>query len=207
MKNSSIRKQIFEYLQHHQAATVSTLSRALGVTIPDIHYHLKQLLEERIIVASKSPEKLQQGRPELYYHLSPTAVGSNYEKLSETFLAFVANISPDTKQKSVLRQLAWHFTSPINLPESSLERLANVVKILQQWDYQPGWEAHKDGPRIYLKSCPYASLVNKYPLLCNLDQYILEELTGFSAKMIRKIDFRTPYTKCVFTLVLTTPES
>lgn len=196
-----MRKQIIEYLQQHQAATVSTLSRALNVTAPNIHYHLKQLLAEKIVVVSKSSEKLQRGRPELYYQLSPTAISSNYEKLSETFLLFVANISPETRQELVLRQLAGYFTGQISLPENNTERLSNAVRILQQWGYHPGWEAYKDGPRMYFKSCPYASLVNKYPLLCNLDQYILEELTGFCAKMIRKMDFHAPFARCIFILV------
>ena len=200
MKNIPIRKQIIEYLKNHPTATASTLSRVLDVTLPNIHYHLKKLLEENIVISSKSTEMSQRGRPELYYHLTPTAIGNNYEKLSDTLLAFVASMSPNVKQELVLQQLAGYFTGPISLPKSTTERLANAVKSLEQWNYQPGWEAHKDGPRFFLGSCPYASLVNKYPFLCILDQCILEKLTGFSAKMIQKIDSHTPYTRCVFTL-------
>lgn len=202
MENVPIRKQIIEYLQHHHQATASTLSRTLGVTIPDIHYHLKKLLKENMIVVSKSTEMPQRGRPVLYYHLSQTAIGNNYEKLSATFLTLVANLPPDTEQKVILQQLARWFTGTDHLPESIPERLSSAVKFLQQWGYQPGWEAHQHGPHLFLESCPYASLVSKYPLLCNLDQYILEELTGFSAKMIRKIDSHLPHSRCIFMLVL-----
>lgn len=201
MGNTSIRNQIIEYLQYHHEATASTLSRALGVTIPNIHYHLKKLLKESIVIVSKSIGTPQRGRPELYYHLSQTAIGNNYEKLSATLLALVANISSDKKRDLVLQQLAEYFAGSISPPENIIERLSTAVKFLQQCGYQPSWEAHKNGPHLFLGSCPYASLVNKYPLLCNLDQYILEELTGFSAKMIQKMDAHAPYKKCTFALI------
>ncbi len=61
---------------------------------------------------------------------------------------------------------------------SLTQRLAATVQDLNHLNYQARWEAHAQGPRLILEHCPYAAILKNHPEICQIDRFLLQELTG-----------------------------
>jgi predicted ArsR family transcriptional regulator len=65
--------------------------------------------------------------------------------------------------------------------------------------YQARWEAGADGPRIVLGHCPYGTVIEKHPELCQMDGALLAKLLGGEVRQTAKLEKGAgglPY--CVF---------
>jgi predicted ArsR family transcriptional regulator len=62
---------------------------------------------------------------------------------------------------------------------------------LNELEYQARWEAHARSPRIILGNCPYKGIIEEHPELCQMDVYLLENLTGEKAAQLSKLE-KTP---------------
>jgi hypothetical protein len=72
---------------------------------------------------------------------------------------------------------------------NQVQSLQNAIKILNVHHYQASWEARLNGPRFYLRNCPYAALLGDHPELCNMDRLILETLIKKPVHQIAKMGF------------------
>ena len=79
--------------------------------------------------------------------------------------------------------------------------LADLVDALDHMHYRARWEAGAEGPRIIFGHCPYASIIEDHPELCQMDQWALARYMRADVAQRSKIDVRGhSVTHCVFTL-------
>lgn len=203
----STRERILAHLQEHHTATVVGLSRAWGLTRADIRYHLNSLLEERVIelVPRDPTQELKRGRPVQTYRLAARSLPGNLAALCGAALKLLMD-APDAEKEARLRQIA-QLLAGRSLPAagSSIQRLNQVVGVLNQRSYRARWEAHASGPRILLRSCPYAALLKEHPELCKVDRYFIEHLLQAPLRHAAKMDLETGKSPaCIF--FVTPPE-
>ncbi|HBA92866.1 MAG: hypothetical protein A2X24_02030 [Chloroflexi bacterium GWB2_54_36] len=200
----STRDQILTTLQRYPNSTVEELSRQLQLTRADVRYHINALLKAGQVVQMQQFPKdghATRGRPAKSYQLSTDARPDILMHLADILLDMVhSNAAADASLDELAQRLI-----PANSLSSAethaAERLNNVIQIINQHPYQARWEAHASGPQVFFHNCPYAAVIRKHPELCQVDRHILQNLTGLTARQIRKIDLDGPTAPaCVFIL-------
>ncbi|WP_363324787.1 ArsR family transcriptional regulator [Anaerolinea thermophila] len=178
MADSTTREKILNLFLKSPVLTAREISSHTGLSPVDIRYHLKILLQENRIEeippGLNSPGKV--GRPPQRYRLAPTNHPENTEML---ILGILKQIVPQCPEPHIWESLAGQI-----FPESPAyplpTKLRRAMEVLEKLHYAPRWEATQNGPRIILRSCPYASLWKHHPQICAFDQKMLERLTGIS---------------------------
>ena len=195
----STRHRLLDYLGSKQIATSTDLSRVLQVTSADARHHLNLLLKEGLIqiIGEKQPQG--PGRPAKVYSLSPKQKQDNLVLLVEALLQVITsdNFSRDHSKK--IRQIAEYIRGPTMYNGNLTQRLYLAINRLNDLNYQARWEAHQQAPRIILGNCPYASIVNNHPEICQIDKHLLESLLIIPVEQEYKLirDDRE-YTYCLF---------
>ncbi len=198
------RDRILETLRLSPNVTTEELSRLLNLTRADIRYHLKGLLRAGQIVQMPLLSRLggnPRGRPAKTYQLSASARPEVLAQLADILLTIVqARETPEAPLQALADQL---FPVPaVSAVETHLsQRLNAVIQMINQRPYQARWEAHAVGPLVFFHNCPFAPIIRQHPELCQVDRLSLENLTGMSARQIRKIDLDGPTSSfCAFRL-------
>ncbi len=176
------REQILEYLGTHPMATATELATALGVTPANIRHHLGLLQAQGLIERAKTRHTAQRGRPAHLYRLTQQAHQVYLEPLTRALLDTLrawsrrrTNGDGHLPPEALLCEaLCASYTVEEDQPLRA--RLGKAIQWLQEMHFEPHWEAHRFGPRVIFRRCPYASLVQDYPELCRLDELMLERL-------------------------------
>ncbi len=172
------REQILEYLGTHPLATATELATALGVTPANIRHHLGLLQAQGLIEQAKTQRTAQRGRPAHLYRLARQAHQVYLEPLTRALLDVLRTWAPSDgdgrlpPEVVLCEALCGAYTVEEGLPLRA--RLSKAIRWLQERHFDPHWEAHRFGPRVIFRRCPYASLVEDYPELCRLDELMLE---------------------------------
>src|SRR5574340_1423294 len=198
------REKILTLLQHSPNLTAAEISRALRVTRHDIRYHLKALLAQGSITQMPAPPRYggtPVGRPASVYQLTAAARPDLTDRLADILLEMGSN-SPSPS--AFLDDLSSRLVpgEPLEPVQTHLpQRLNASIQIINQHPYQARWEAHSAGPQVIFGNCPFSSIIEKHPELCQVDCKIIENLTGLRAVQIRKIDLSSPSSAvCIFRL-------
>jgi predicted ArsR family transcriptional regulator len=110
------------------------------------------------------------------------------DNLSGLAGALLAEAGSDLRPAALAGHLARHLTGESNFASQPVaKRLNLVVEKLNQMNYHARWEAGSDGPHIIFSHCPYAAIIAKHPELCKMDEMMLRELMGQSARQLSKI--------------------
>ena len=200
----TIRSKILDYLKKNLSASALELSTVLGVTKPNIQYHVKKLLQENMIEGieefSISAEQRDRGRPEKYYRLSVSKTPDNFAYLSKLLLSCLLE---QNSSKGNIQNIAGLFDLGIQKKSTPADMLNKAINKLNEYQYAAHWEIHHHGPQIIFKNCPYARLISEFPQLCEMDRLILEKNVFCKAVQINKIDpFDQNPSLCVFQLIL-----
>jgi predicted ArsR family transcriptional regulator len=192
---------IIEYLSRMHTASAVELSRALGMTKGNIQYHVKILLrEEKIEVVDHYERPSKRGRPELLYRLSAANRPNNLAVLASALLDLQIDLNASQTQpagRPWLQQLADKMSGPVNTSPSFVQRLNAAVTHLIENNYQARWEVRQAGPCIFLRNCPYASILNEHPELCEMDAALVRNLTGNQVELREIMDLRDADSSCV----------
>ncbi|MBN1668360.1 MAG: ArsR family transcriptional regulator [Anaerolineales bacterium] len=184
------RQQILTYLQQHRMASAVQLSHALQVTSANIRHHLNIMQEQKLVeVIGQAPGR-GRGRPAYLYSLTPEALADNLENLVSALLHAFLRAEEDQVQARQIEKLAAHLIPQSAPPDASLRtRLEAAVEALNQQAYQARWEAHASGPRLILGHCPYATILDQHPELCQLDAALLARLLGQPVQQIARLQY------------------
>jgi predicted ArsR family transcriptional regulator len=107
-------------------------------------------------------------------------LGDNLSALSE---ALFTEVGSGFK----VEMLAKYLAGEAHLAGQPLAKRLNLtVEKLNQMNYHARWEAGSEGPRVIFAHCPYASIIEKHPELCRMDQALLNEWMGGSARQVFK---------------------
>ena len=190
---TSARQKVLGYLHKARSASTREIARSLKMSTATVRHHLRVLAADGRLELSSVRGRDGRGRPEKVYSLPRAALGHNLSALSD---ALLMEAGAGVRLEALAKRLAGesHFSG-----QPLAKRLNLTVEKLNQMNYHSRWEAGLQGPRILFGHCPYAAIIEKHPELCRMDEAMLGELMGQSARQI----FRTGKegsTVCVFVI-------
>jgi predicted ArsR family transcriptional regulator len=158
-----------------------------------VRYHLGVLSADGRVVPEKAPGALKRGRPEQSYRLSERVLGNNLGMLAEAALASWFEHLSEDEREAAIRRVSERVSEQVGQIDPALsgpKRLVQLVERLTALDYDAGWEAGAQGPRIVLGHCPYAAIIARHPELCRMDAYLLSAQMGSHAEQLLKMEQR-----------------
>lgn len=183
------QQQIVDYLSKNRLASCRELSDFLGTTRANIQHHLSGLRCRGIIEpAGKSShdQPAARGRPWRYYRLAGRYAQHNLEDIARSALHLLTS-SGAVSNEEICTAMAQTICAGYLQEQNVTRRLAQAINFLNHRYYQAHWEAARSGPKIVIKNCPYASIVNQFPILCQVDRIILRRLIGLECQQIAKM--------------------
>lgn len=183
---------IIYFLSNNKPSTVLTLSKNLNLTKADIRYHLKTLINSDIVRKIEfDGTSAPRGRPSARFTISPNTLPNNFSELLEILLI------NNPGDKDIFANISQKILANMKLTNraSNFEKLNELIKELNQRNYDSRWETHTDGPIIFISNCPYRSLLNKFPGFCKMDKIVISQYIG------KNIDHKNSFienTKCSF---------
>jgi len=191
MTKVTTRQTILDYLKRNHTVTARELARVLQMTSANARHHLNILSADGRIEVVRLRQS-GRGRPEKVYRLSGTLVGNNLSALADALLFF-----SEAEQIIDMELLGRQLASDVDLTGMPLiQRLNTTVENLNDMHYQAHWEAGAKGPRIILGQCPYMSLIETHPILCQMDSALLSKLSNEDVSQVQKQAHRSG--RCVF---------
>ncbi len=195
MKN--VRKLVLGFIEKNHAASAADLSDSLQVTRADIRYHLKQLLNEKAIEIAPGGEINRRGRPAHLYRIAPGAQADNFLQIADILLSIPAGSTNVAEER--IEILAHEILSQMPQAKQQIRKLNQLIRYLNEHGYRAGWEAHRSGPRLSFRNCPYAAIIQRHPELCKMDKIILEKSLETGFEQVQKIDRQSgQFTSCIF---------
>jgi predicted ArsR family transcriptional regulator len=197
------RQRILEYLHLRRTATIEDFSRVLHFTQANIRHHIKQLVEEGLVVEVGKRPADGRGRPFSLFSLSEHITSHNLDNLASAALETIFSDSQDPEGDDLHIQKLAAILAKKELVTggSPSKRLLHAVQRLNEMNYQARWEAHDEGPRVIFNHCPYASILNDHPELCRMDVHLLQEMMGVAATLKTRFEpGPTGLPMCVFIL-------
>jgi len=179
----STAQQILELLQDAHSVTALELSEVLHITKADAHYHISNLLRAGLVEASSELAQTGvRGRPARSFQLTSFSRLNNHTLLLEAVL----KLHPDILgNKDSLEALCSTMTPASDSSTPLRTRVVSTNAFLTINKYRPTWEASPPGPKFLLHYCPYFSLLENHPEICQLDQFILQRQMGLPVTMLQ----------------------
>jgi predicted ArsR family transcriptional regulator len=172
------RQNILSYLEKHRQATAPELAQVLDLTSANIRHHLDILAQDgKVEVIGETPVG-GRGRPTMVYMVARTEQANALDTLSSLLLRHVLDNLSEKKQTARLSDLADRFAGNVVPGGSITIRLSTATRYLNDFHYKAHWEAHADAPYIFLGNCPFSQIITQHPELCQMDQLLIERLTG-----------------------------
>lgn len=176
------RQQILEILKRLGEVTVQELSRELGLTSVTVRHHLEILRSEGYITEPEVRRSNRPGRPRYVYRLTSTAADlfpNNYSGLASALLGSMDQCLEPEERQTVLREAAKLMVPSANdMPESRDARMDMVIKVMNQQGFVARWAKDDGRYLIYVSSCPYHHVAQNHPETCQIDEGIIQILTG-----------------------------
>ncbi len=191
------RERILAYLQGHPPSSTEEISRYLEMTSANIRYHLNILEETGYVRVSGERSPGGAGRPILLYSLTSLTMGNNVIPLLGGLLSMINETeTPDQVLIEVVENL---IQGKLEERKNRVQRFNQGVEFLNSMHYHASWEARPQGPQVELRHCPYQDLPLAYPILCQLDQVLLQRVFGVELALIKRRAFgRNPFSPCIF---------
>lgn len=182
------RQEVFRYIRKIRAVSAFDIARDLAMTPANARHHLSILKRDgRIEVVGKRSGGIKGGRPTKIYGINRNLLGDGLPTLSHHLLEEMLGSVNPRERAGVLKKLGQRLASSCKRGTSPIIRLTETVKHLNKFGYQSRWEAHAEGPRIILEHCPYSTIIQKHPELCEMDAALLETCLGERVEQIEKL--------------------
>jgi predicted ArsR family transcriptional regulator len=187
---TTVRQGVFAYLQKHQVASATDISRDLGMTGANARHHLSILAQQGLIEVVGQRTGAGRGRPVKLYGPVRSVLGDNLGRLAGELLSEWLEDLPEDEKEKRLRSLAKRLASGKESDEGApvTRRLTMTTEQMNKLGYRARWEAHAEGPRLILGGCPYAAIIAEHPELCQMDAALLEEGLAAPVRQTAKLE-------------------
>ena len=180
MNADTTRQKLLQYLQTHRRASVPELSLSLHVTRQDVRYNLNALIEECQVTRLDGHSQgsgHHRGRPShLYQIVFAETQTTNLENLVQALYSLLEHSAASSEQ-NLPNEIASALFPIRAIPANLLhKRLTDTVQAFNVQAYQAAWEARPSGPCILLANCPYATILSRFPILCEVDRLAIQRL-------------------------------
>jgi predicted ArsR family transcriptional regulator len=174
------RKQILDHINRHGPSSVEDLAHATGVVPVTVRAHLS-VLEKSGLIAGTQVRSGRAGRPRIFYSLTPRArqvFPKGYDQLALRLLEPIH----DTKARvAVFHQAGAEWAKDLRQELEGLEpemRVEAIIQALDQSGCEAEWQSTAGRLLVRLHNCPYSTVVEQFPELCEMERTFLEELVG-----------------------------
>jgi predicted ArsR family transcriptional regulator len=187
------RKLILGYLKEHGQATVDELAGVLNLTSVTVRHHLDILRGEGSVSEPLVRHRTTPGRPQFAYALTDKAsqhVPKNYRDLAAKLLEEVKAYAPPQGVNVIFEGVANRLSAsaPRLVPgEPMTERLDRAVAFLNSQGYVASWEPADSGFLLHTCNCPYESLAERNPELCQMDLSLVRNLVGGNVQRVSRV--------------------
>jgi len=184
----STRSKIMDFLEANNQATAVELSQILNMTQANIRHHLSILIDEGKIEIVGQNQTIGRGRPTILYMPTKQAQKHSLNVLLQILLDDIQSVGSTKQRESKIKRLAERLSlSEIDDNKSITLRLGGCIRHLNDLHYQAHWEARSDLPIVTFGKCPYAPVIERYPELCTMDKYLLEDILKREVTQTEKI--------------------
>jgi DeoR family suf operon transcriptional repressor len=181
------RQRIIVQLKKSGGASVSDLSRALGLTSVTIRHHLQELRRDGVVDDPTPRRRKGPGRPEMAYRLIPGAVVDlprNYAELSECLIQQLCDqVSTEALPDVLARAGESLGRSSGALERQEGHRAEGAEAFLEARGYFPRWREGAEGLQLLLSNCPYREIAQHVPEMCCFDRALVAGLMGTNVRM------------------------
>ncbi len=187
------RQKILEYLKRHGQATIDELAAHLDMASVSVRHHLDLLIGDNLVEASRVRRKGGAGRPKRLYALTPQADAffpDQYQRLAQISLGILKRILTPEDLQRVMEEIAEDILqrAPGGLDAlSPEERMQAAIAFLNSEGYMAFRECQDDQYVLHTCHCPYKDLARQYPEICQIDDILVQHLTGMTPLRVTKI--------------------
>lgn len=197
---SDLQKAILSLLKQGKS-TLTELSEALDVSFEAVRRQVHWMHQQGFVERNLDRRKTV-GRPQSRYTLTPEGehlFPKSYDDLAVELIDHVAERLGAPALEAVLesfieaRVRRWE---PAMEGKSLPERLSVLQEIYREDDPHTSVESGPDGYRLVERDCPFLSVANRRPALCQVTESTLSRLLGH--KVVREEKFQEGHGRCVF---------
>jgi len=192
------RRQILDILKHKQESTVDEIVLALRemrgdkITAVTVRHHLGVLQDEGLINTAKPLHRSTPGRPQHVYLLTSKGLAyfpTNYQRVATGFINQMKQNLPDSTINVIIEGVASELSSEVYIPEDATmsERLNLVVKHLNSYGYEAGWEYSEEGYILYTDNCPYHHASQHDDTFCEMDMRLVSKMLGRVPRLMKRV--------------------
>jgi predicted ArsR family transcriptional regulator len=202
-KKLNTKNRILNTLLIKQEASVNELAEEIGVNGISIRHHLKNF-EKNGWVISREERQGQVGRPKFIYSLSSLGMEqfpSSYVEFSAIMVDQLKKVLGEEKLNAFFKEVGLVFAERNRLDRrqrNSPKRLVHVAENLNEQGYIIEKKEIDGKPALINYHCPYHYISTSNPVVCCLDQTMLEELTESSVEITQTIAQDKPC--CIFVI-------
>lgn len=175
--SDSSRVRVLEALRAApEALDASQIAAEVGLHPNTVRSHLRVLADARLVSAS-TEERNRRGRPRLVYEATaePPEVGESagYRLLAEILASHLAGAGQGSTEQAERAGEAWgrylvDRKAP-NTSSSAEEDIQAVVRLLEEFGFEPSLEAGDDGHTLLMQHCPFGEVADSYrKIVCSV---------------------------------------
>jgi predicted ArsR family transcriptional regulator len=167
--------------------SIADLSDAMEVTATAVRQRLTRLMAHSLI--QRDAVRAGRGRPRHRYWLTEKGVrqtGSNFTDLAVTLWREFRSITDEKVRRDMLRRFAKALASGYieqirgNTPA---ERLQSLAELFNQRRIPVSVAASPEGHTLTAHACPYPSLADEDPAVCDMEKMLFSELVGADVQL------------------------
>lgn len=200
------RQEILTYLQRNPGLSAGDLAGHFDLSLGAVRHHLAILERDALIEGESLRQPI--GRPCIVYELTEKGEESfpkQYDRLSKVMLDTLKEQQGSRTVRSFLRKVADRIlqNSGIDLQgEGNVEQKARALaEIMDREGFSLEWKRHGSELHVIQHSCPYQSVVDAHPDVCQLDEHLIQTVLG---KQTKRLKHRSKGDcACVFSIDLT----
>ena len=171
-RGGASRSQVLLALRGQEgAATLEDLSETTGLHVNTVRGHLDVLIAGGYVERANEPPQ-GRGRPRLTYRSTPES-DSPYDELAQALTHALESADARTLAKATATK--WRSTTNPIAPAGNLdEAVDRAVEGLRAVGFAA--EATTLGDSIVVGTCPYASLIEAHPIICDIHTELLVQM-------------------------------
>jgi predicted ArsR family transcriptional regulator len=171
------RVRILEALRASEDPLDATqLADAVGLHANTVRSHLRVLADARLVSAAPE-ERNRPGRPRLVYTATPAQATveqpAGYRLLAEILASYLAGSGEDSTERAEQAGRAWGRylvdRRPPFVTSSAEEDVEAVVRLLEEFDFDPRLESAEQGHTVLMQHCPFGEVADSYrKIVCSV---------------------------------------
>jgi DeoR family suf operon transcriptional repressor len=197
------QRRIVLFIRRHGEASLTELSRGLGLTQVTLRRHLDELMRAGVVSPPEKRRRSGPGRPEQEYSLTASAeplLPENYRDLANAILGVLQSRHGPEWVRELLQEVGASTAPGFGLTGSRSHKdfMPQVLAGLEERGYLPAAGTWSGRRCLTFAHCPYLDAARASPAVCAFDRALIETLLDEPVVHFRRIADHDE--RCVFLL-------